>query len=126
MAAWAGIKVPTQTLGSLCSWWVLPRGTLCPGSALTPVTTLSLLHALPCVSHQKTSQLKLLQALDHPAAVILLMFDTAANEGLKMLWETLGKRAWEIMDIISCWDYKGQIQKAIKIKAKALTSQCSG
>lgn len=101
-------------------------GTLCPGSAPAPVATLSLLHAFPCESHQKASRLKLLQVLDHPAAVTLVIFDTAANESLKILWEPLGNKAWEIMDIIPCWDYRGQIQKAIRINVKALTSQCSG
>lgn len=67
-------------------------------SAPPPEATLSLHHALPRESHQETSHLKLLQALDHPAAVIVLIFDTAAKEGLKMLWEALGNKAWGITE----------------------------
>lgn len=72
------------------------KGDIVP--AAPPEATLSLHHALPCESHQETSQLKLLQALDHPAAVIVVIFDTGAKEGLEMPWEPLGNKAWEIIE----------------------------
>lgn len=57
-----------------------------------PETTPSLLHALPCESHQRSSQLKLLQALDHPAGVILVIFGAVHNKSLKILWELSGEK----------------------------------
>lgn len=35
----------------------------------------------------------------------------------QILRETLGKKVLELMGIIPCWDYRGQIQKATKINA---------
>lgn len=58
-----------------------------------PETTLSLLCALPCESHQRCSQLKLLQAWDHPAGVSLAILGTVQNKKSKNALGTIwGKK----------------------------------